>query len=79
MDCEHGDVSDSAMHTTVHAVAAAGCSPIVRVAAPENYLIKRALDTGAHGIMVPMCNNAVCEAGAVTVVSLLTLVIAGRS
>lgn len=49
------------MHTTVHAVAAAGCSPIVRVAAPENYLIKRALDTGAHGIMVPMCNSAVSQ------------------
>lgn len=24
-------------------------------------MIKRALDAGAHGIMVPMCHSEVCE------------------
>lgn len=58
VDCEHGNISDSAMHESVHAIAACGISPLVRVAAPETHLIKRALDTGAHGIMAPMCNSA---------------------
>lgn len=47
------------MHASVAAVAACNSSPIVRIAAPENYLVKRALDTGAHGILCPMMNNAV--------------------
>ena len=34
-------------------------SPIIRVPADEAWLLKRALDSGAHGIMVPMCHNAV--------------------
>jgi 2-keto-3-deoxy-L-rhamnonate aldolase RhmA len=26
---------------------------------PEEWMIKRALDAGAHGIMTPMCHSAV--------------------
>ncbi|KAL1889103.1 hypothetical protein Sste5346_009168 [Sporothrix stenoceras] len=42
------------MYQSVAAIAAAGASPIVRVPWAESWLIKRALDSGAHGIMVPM-------------------------
>ena len=36
-----------------------GVSPIIRVPADEAWLLKRALDSGAHGVMVPMCHDAV--------------------
>ncbi|KAI5478359.1 hypothetical protein MNV49_005210 [Pseudohyphozyma bogoriensis] len=58
VDCEHGDIDDAAMHVTVGTIAAHGCSPIIRIPAPENFLVKRALDTGAHGIMCPMMSTA---------------------
>lgn len=46
------------MHASVRAIAAAGASPIVRILGPEAWMIKRALDCGAHGIMVPMVETA---------------------
>ncbi|TKA80420.1 hypothetical protein B0A55_03392 [Friedmanniomyces simplex] len=39
---------------TVAAIAACGLSPIVRVPEGQHWMIKRALDAGAHGIMVPL-------------------------
>ncbi|KAH8736458.1 Pyruvate/Phosphoenolpyruvate kinase-like domain-containing protein [Ilyonectria robusta] len=39
---------------TLEATAAAHSSPIVCIAGPEPHLIKRALDAGAHGIMIPI-------------------------
>ncbi|CEJ91928.1 hypothetical protein VHEMI07610 [[Torrubiella] hemipterigena] len=53
IDCEHGYISDTGMHHTVPAVAAAGASPIVRLPDMQPWMIKRALDAGAHGILVP--------------------------
>jgi 4-hydroxy-2-oxoheptanedioate aldolase len=42
------------MHDSVHAVAACGVSPIVRIPGNEGWMVKRALDAGAHGIIVPL-------------------------
>lgn len=42
------------MHESVHAVAACGVSPIVRIPNNEGWMVKRALDAGAHGIIVPL-------------------------
>lgn len=47
------------MHASVAAIASQGCSPIVRIPAPESFLVKRALDTGAHGLLCPMMSTAV--------------------
>ncbi|QGI68658.1 hypothetical protein CEK26_012617 [Fusarium fujikuroi] len=76
IDCEHGNLDDSAMHDAVPAVAAAGASPIVRIPGMESWMIKSkinqpraptrpfylqqtgALDTGAHGILVPLLRTA---------------------
>ncbi|KAF9481991.1 Phosphoenolpyruvate/pyruvate domain-containing protein [Pholiota conissans] len=58
VDCEHGNIDDAAMHASVGAIAAEGCSPLVRVPAPEYAYVKRALDTGAHGILAPFMNTA---------------------
>ncbi|KAL1862216.1 hypothetical protein Plec18170_001041 [Paecilomyces lecythidis] len=46
------------MHEAVAAIAATGVSPIVRIAANEGWMVKRALDSGAHGIVVPLLYTA---------------------
>ena len=53
IDCEHGHISDDSMHNSVAAIAALGVSPIIRIRGPAHDILKRALDTGAHGVMVP--------------------------
>lgn len=46
------------MHSSVHAVASCGVSPIVRIPANESWMVKRALDSGAHGVLVPLIYTA---------------------
>ncbi|KAL2276505.1 hypothetical protein FJTKL_00819 [Diaporthe vaccinii] len=58
IDCEHGHISDDAMHSSTAAIAALGVSPLVRLCMTHPDLIKRALDAGAHGIVVPLVNTA---------------------
>ncbi|MCJ1343917.1 hypothetical protein MMC31_002115 [Peltigera leucophlebia] len=58
VDTEHGNIDDSAMHEAVAAIASCGVSPVVRVAANEGWMVKRALDAGAHGIIVPLIYTA---------------------
>lgn len=47
-------VADGAMHEAVPAIASMGVSPIVRIADNQGWMVKRALDCGAHGILVPL-------------------------
>ncbi|EMD01142.1 hypothetical protein BAUCODRAFT_198426 [Baudoinia panamericana UAMH 10762] len=54
VDTEHGNLDDAAMHESVAAIAACGVSPVVRVPEGQHWMIKRALDAGAHAIMVPL-------------------------
>jgi len=58
VDTEHGNIDDGAMHEAVAAIASCGVSPVVRVAANEGWMVKRALDAGAHGIIVPLIYTA---------------------
>lgn len=58
VDTEHGNIDDGHMHECVAAIAACGVSPIVRVASNEAWMVKRALDAGAHGIVVPLLKTA---------------------
>ncbi|KAL4894066.1 Pyruvate/Phosphoenolpyruvate kinase-like domain-containing protein [Aspergillus ambiguus] len=58
VDTEHGNIADGQMHEAVAAIAATGVSPIVRIAANESWMVKRALDAGAHGIIVPLLYTA---------------------
>ena len=64
IDTEHGTIDQAMMAEMVAAVASVGGVPLVRVTANSPELIKRALDAGAWGIIVPMVNNA-AEAEAV--------------
>jgi 4-hydroxy-2-oxoheptanedioate aldolase len=59
IDTEHGNIDDNEMYLQVGAISSAGVSPIVRVPGSEHWMIKRALDCGAHGIIVPMCETKV--------------------
>ncbi|KAL4908063.1 hypothetical protein BDW74DRAFT_175846 [Aspergillus multicolor] len=58
IDCEHGYISDDSMHASAAAIASLGVSPLVRLRMTHSDLVKRALDAGAHGIVVPQINTA---------------------
>lgn len=58
VDQEHGNLSDDSMHDAVAAAAACGVSPIVRVPDAQHWMLKRALDAGAHGVVVPLLRDA---------------------
>jgi len=58
VDCEHGNISDDSMHDSVAAISALSVSPIIRVRGAAHDVLKRAIDTGAHGILVPQVNTA---------------------
>ena len=42
------------MHEAVSAISSTGTSPIVRIPGAEGWMVKRALDAGAHGVVVPL-------------------------
>ncbi|KAI9759056.1 MAG: hypothetical protein M4579_002645 [Chaenotheca gracillima] len=58
VDTEHGNIDDSGMHEAVAAIASCGVSPIVRIPSNEGWMVKRALDSGAHGVVVPLLRTA---------------------
>jgi 4-hydroxy-2-oxoheptanedioate aldolase len=57
VDLEHSPIDWSAMANCIGAIADAGCTPLVRVPRGDHDYIKRVLDAGAHGIIVPMVNT----------------------
>lgn len=58
VDAEHGLINDTFFYDLNNTIASCGASPIVRIPSEEPWLAKRALDSGAHGIMVPLANSA---------------------
>ncbi|KAJ5156011.1 hypothetical protein N7492_008814 [Penicillium capsulatum] len=65
VDAEHGLISDHHYYELTNAVGSENASPIIRVPCAEEWMIKRALDAGAHGIMTPMCHSEVDAANIV--------------
>lgn len=57
LDLEHSPIDWDQAAAIFGAVADAGCVPLVRVPEGDHYCIKRALDAGAWGIVVPMVNT----------------------
>ena len=57
IDMEHSPISWSEAGLLFGAIADAGCVPLCRVPCGSHDNIKRALDAGAHGIVVPMVNT----------------------
>jgi 2-keto-3-deoxy-L-rhamnonate aldolase RhmA len=58
-DMEHSGAGLDAIKAQCAACRGIGVAPIVRVAAARYDLVAGALDVGAHGVMVPMVENAV--------------------
>lgn len=57
LDIEHSPIDWSAAGALFGAIADAGCVPLARVPRGDHDLIKRVLDAGAFGIVVPMVNT----------------------
>ena len=57
IDMEHSPIDWSEAGLLFGAIADAGCVPLARVPRGDHDLIKRVLDAGAFGIVVPMVNT----------------------
>jgi 4-hydroxy-2-oxoheptanedioate aldolase len=57
LDMEHSAIDWSQAAAVIAAIADADCVPLVRVPEGNHFLIKRSLDAGAFGIVVPMVNT----------------------
>jgi 4-hydroxy-2-oxoheptanedioate aldolase len=66
VDVEHSPVDWETAAAMFGAIAEAGCVPIARVPANSVENVKRALDSGAYGVIFPMCCSAQEAADAVS-------------
>ena len=57
IDTEHTPNDRSMVRALAVRIAAAGIAPLVRVPSPDPDAIRQALDAGAHGIVVPYCED----------------------
>ncbi len=58
IDMEHTAIDYAEAHQMIQTIDLAGCVPLVRVGSNDPLIIKRVLDCGAEGILVPMVNSA---------------------
>ncbi len=58
IDLEHTAIDFAEMHSMIQVADLSGTAPLVRVGDNDPLIIKRALDSGAAGIVVPMVNTA---------------------
>jgi len=57
IDMEHTAIDDFAAQQMIQVISLAGCVPLVRVGKNDELLIKKVMDSGAHGVVVPMINT----------------------
>ncbi len=57
LDGEHGPMGFETMQMMMQSMRGDSCSPIVRVQWNDPVVIKRSLDIGAHGVLIPWVNN----------------------
>lgn len=68
VDMEHGPASLERAEEMVRAAESEGASALIRVPVNEEWLILRALETGAHGVVVPQVTDASAARQAVAAV-----------
>lgn len=66
VDQQHGVIDYDSMVPMFQAIRAEGAAPITRVLSNDPFLIMKALDAGAWGVIVPLINNAEKAARAVS-------------
>jgi len=57
IDMEHSAITLDVAQLLIQSVESVGCIPLVRVGENDATLIKRVMDAGAHGVIVPMVNS----------------------
>lgn len=65
LDQEHGAYDLASLEHAIRAAEVADCSPLVRVPGPDQFAAQKALDLGAHGIVVPQAADGAAVARAV--------------
>lgn len=58
VDMEHSAISIDNAQSLIQIIDLAGCVPLVRLSSNDSTLIKRVMDAGSHGIIVPNVNSA---------------------
>ena len=58
VDLEHSVISVSEAENLIRVIELCGVAPLVRLSANDPVQIKRMMDAGAHGIIIPMVNSA---------------------
>ena len=58
LDCEHGEAENGDIANFCRAVQAQGSKPLVRIMENQPLPIRRALDLGARGVIVPLVETA---------------------
>ena len=66
VDMEHTGIGTPEQFQLIQVIELAGSVPLVRVGANDPLLIKRALDAGAHGVVIPMVNTVADAKNAVS-------------
>jgi 2-keto-3-deoxy-L-rhamnonate aldolase RhmA len=56
-DTEHAPLGPEAVSRMIQTVDSTSVCPLVRVGAADQYLVKSALDMGAHGVVCPMVSS----------------------
>jgi len=57
VDMEHSAITLSEMQTLIQVIELSQVTPLVRVGNNDPSLIKRVMDAGSHGVIVPMVNS----------------------
>jgi len=57
IDMEHSAIDLDEAQELMQVIELSGCTPLVRVGENNPYLIKRVMDAGAGGVIVPMVNS----------------------
>ena len=57
IDTEHAPVNPETLAAMVSLLGESGPAPLIRVGDVDQYLIKQALDSGAHGVLMPLVSS----------------------
>lgn len=57
IDMEHSSITTDQAQQLIRVIERCGVTPLVRVGANDPLIIKRVMDAGAHGVIVPMVNT----------------------
>jgi 2-dehydro-3-deoxyglucarate aldolase len=58
IDMEHSAFSIETAQRLIRVIESSDCIPLVRVGDNDSVIIKRVMDAGSHGVIVPMVNTA---------------------